>query len=224
MKLVYNNSVVDLYSSENKYLFEYKDNIYKPIKLDDRYLLESEKRDSVILYPYEFTEQNNKVQNELEPYMDFIENHLHCYEHIAWCKRCGFGVFEHLSEGNHGGWYSECDNYPESCSDSIYKKYDVQCQRCDYGLCDACENNNFNEDKLEFNILRNAVMCCISELGRIDNLVIEFPSEKDAVSEIITWLDNYSICIDDVTDHREVWTFCYESDFKSVRNYLKSLY
>lgn len=228
MKLFYNGQSVELYHKDNKIWFDYKNEAREVIKLDDRYILNSNSFDLKILYPYDFIMENTRVLDQIKPYREFIEKYLESYEYISWCERCTFGVFEFMSEDNHGGWFSECDNYPEKCSDDIYVKYDIECQRCDYKLCYNCENNiNFDDSKLEFNILLTAIIVVI-DIGNfeelIDEIILDFPSEDDIIPEVIKWLNNYLLHGDESKHYREIWTFTDEHDIKRCVKYLESLY
>ncbi len=220
--LFYKFSAVEV-RGDTDHFFVYKNKIHEVVKLDDRYMLGNE-----ILYPYEFAAHNMLVAEKTAPYAEFIEKHLLPYENIKWCSRCQFNVFEFLAEDNHGGWFNECDNYPNKCSDPIYEKYEVPCQRCDYALCDDCERNTFDEKNAEFCILRNALLVSAEHAGigeNINEIIGDFPSGGKLLPDIARWLRDCVESPPPSKSYRDIWIFAdryvFELCLEAVEQYGK---
>jgi hypothetical protein len=234
MEVFYCGEFAKLKACGEKLTLEYRGDVYDVVKLDERYIID-EKHDitgsDAIIYPASFIKKNNEIFKKIEPYLEFINTYLREYDHITFCDRCYFNIFQFMAEDNHGGWYAECDGYPIRC-ESIYEKYEVECQWCDYGLCEKCSAGTFDEENLEFNILRNAIVLaagCMCEFEEFDSIILDFPSEVDHIPRIIDWLKlNWSAGArppaDKEESYTEAWTFSESYDMERCRKYLESLY
>ncbi len=182
-----------------------------------------------ILYTAKFCNKTNELNSKLQPYMMFIEKYIHSHdEYITFCRRCKFNIFEYLSEDSHGRWYSdEC----RECLSGLFVMHEVHCQRCDYGFCEDCENNEentFDEENMEFNILRNALVLDVNAnvISCVDAVISDFPSDDvgKIVSKIIKWLkeklgeDGEEDCL-----HVTPWMFSGEFMFKKLLEQLRKI-
>ena len=226
MEVFYEGEYLSLITDEEKLTLKYHDTTYEVVKIDNRYIIDSDNisGDDAIIYPAGFIKKNTEVLKKIKPYLKFISKYLHDYCcHVQFCNRCKFNIFNYLNEGNHGGWYNECDGYP-SCSSDIYTKYEIECQRCDYGLCDDCEKDYFDEENLEFNILRNAIVFAANALcdyEEFDNIILDFPSKMDHIPKIIKWIDSRKY---KESNYRNSWTFSCDYEMNRCKKYLESLY
>ena len=195
------------------------------INLDDRFLALRDD-DKVILWPYTVVEEDKRVREIVAPYKEFIDKHL-IFPNIKFCSRCSFGIFDYLSEGKRGEWHRECDNPPqENCSNSVYKKFDVPCQQCDYSLCNECEYNSINTDNVEFNILLSAVLLNSWDLftGKqemFDRILTNFPGSRDYIPEIIIWLEKCVCGEIETTTYHEPWAVMDSWEIKSILKHLR---
>ncbi len=216
---VHNGDV--LYVREKLHLDKY-DTELKLTKLDSRYYLEYGTKNT-FLYNQEFVLKNKKARNLIAPYSKFIKKYFD-RDDIEFCYRCKFGIFYHLSEDNHGGFYYECDK-EQACLAPVLQEFDIQCEWCDYKLCGACESDTFDNENVGFNILLSAIVLFDAincEYEEFAQLMEDFPDKNKNVQKLIKYISEH-ITFEDPKDWwRNIYTVNdYHSDFSSVIEFLK---
>jgi hypothetical protein len=224
--LQYENNIYELYNmfGVNKQKRAENKNYREIIKLDDRFLMCFKIRyPPIVLYPYSHVMKTKEVQDEIRsPLSCFVGNYIHNNNDIEFCKRCYIGIFAYLHEDNHGGLNYDCDT--EECHKPIFQEHNIKCQRCDYRLCDSCEENKFDTQNFEYNVILTAVV--LSARHNCDDILFileEFPHDGNKYAARMM-LHIYKYLNGEFTSksHRDIWTFSDANNLKKLMDTLEN--